>query len=100
MVGEPLMFYIKCKACVISTINNITVPISEAAHSTSLQPHVNRHEIMSTTVTFIKYMRIEDAAYCPAQPMLKIRRNFSFLLPRYNVSLALININRSEAENK
>lgn len=62
MVGEPLMFYIKCKACVISTINNITVPISEAAHSSSMQPHANRHEITSTAVTFIKYMGIEDAA--------------------------------------
>lgn len=71
------MFYIKCKACVISTINNITVPISEAAHGTSMKPHVNRHEIMSTTVTFIKYMGIEDAAYCPAHK-LKSRGIFPF----------------------
>lgn len=37
MLGEPLMFYIKCKAYVIRTINNITVPISAAAaqHSPS-----------------------------------------------------------------
>lgn len=92
------MFYIKCKACVISTINNTTVPISEAAHSSSMQPHANRHEIMSTAVTFIKYMGIEDAAYCPTHPKLKIRRKFPVLSPRYNVSLVLININRPEAE--
>lgn len=53
---------------------------------------------MSTAVTFIKYMGIEDAAYCPAHPKLKIRRKFPFLSPRYNVSLVLININRPEAE--
>lgn len=100
MVGEPLMFYIKCKACVISTINNITVPISEAAHGASMQPHVNRHKTLSATATFIKYVGMEDAAYCPAHPKPKIRSNFFFLLPRYNVSLVLININRSEAENK
>lgn len=75
------MFYIKCKACVISTINNITVPISEAAHGASTQPHVNRHETMSTTATFIKYVGIEDAAHCPAHPKFKNRRNFFFFSP-------------------
>lgn len=82
MVGEPLMFYIKCKACVISTINNITVPISEVAHGTSMQPHVNRHETISTTATFIKYVGIEDAAHCPAHPKLKIGRNFFLSSPQ------------------
>lgn len=76
MGGEPLLFYIKCKACVIGTVNNVTVPISEAAHGASMQPHVNRHEAMRTTATFIKYVGIEDAARCPAHPKLKIRRNF------------------------
>lgn len=58
MLGEPLMFYIKCKACVRRTINNITVPISEAA-TQHTQPRMSRRGTRSARTIFIKYMGTE-----------------------------------------
>lgn len=94
------MFYIKCKACVISTINNITVPISAAAtqhqHTAPSEQTWNPEHHCK----LIKCMGIKFAADCSALPSWRFRKNFSLLSQRHNISLALININRSETENK